>query len=293
MPNPFPDDRRPIFIGGPHRSGTGMIRAVLGSNSQVAIPPKEYQFFDMPVIAANRDWAADPFTTLGAILQWHKVHSWGLADADPRAMLAGTACDASAIYAAPLRAYAAGLGKPRFGEKTPYLEHHFETLLAWFGPGVRFVHMLRHPLPTFASLCHQYGARQPLDPVRFARAWQASALRGRDYARRFPEQYLLVDYEAFTADPEGWTRQLCGFCGLPDEIAPMLEMRDFARKRNSSFSGDSTAPAIVATGEAEHPPVSQLDRWLIARTIAGHATGMTLAGRASVLLARVRAKLSR
>ncbi|MCW3846631.1 sulfotransferase [Sphingomonas sp. LB-2] len=258
---------QPLFIGGPHRSGTGMVRAILGSNSQLALPPKEYQFFDTPPVRGNDDWARAPETVLAAILDWPKLREWGLAPGSAEAMLAASDRSPGAIYAAPLRAYAAAAGKPRFGEKTPYLERRFETLLAWFGPGLRFVQLIRDPIPTYVSLCHQGGARQVIDPLRFARSWRSSALRGLDHARRFPAQFMLVPYEEFTQAPAAWTRRLCDFAGLPHEIEAMLAMKDFARKRNSSFGEDAPGGTNHVGEPAGHPAPSRLDAWIIAHEL--------------------------
>ncbi|WP_293986928.1 sulfotransferase [Sphingomonas sp.] len=237
MSDPLID--RPVFIGGPHRSGTGMLRAILGSNSQLAVPVKEYQFFDR--LSPSGDAVRD----LRAVLGWPKVREWQLPAVDAAAMLTGTDGSLKEIYAAPLRAHAAALGKPRFGEKTPYLERHFETLRGWFGAETRFVQIVRAPLPTFVSLSHMEGSRRAVNPVIFARGWRASALRGLDFAACFPGQFTLIPYESFVADPAAWTRRLCEFCGLPPEIDTMLATMDGERRRNSSFVGDDWRPGIA------------------------------------------------
>jgi hypothetical protein len=273
-----------------------MLRAILGSNSQLALPPKEYQFFDTPpVLGSNGAWAARPQETLAAILGWDKVREWGLPAQSAGALLDVPEPSPADIYAAPLRAYARMAGKPRFGEKTPYLERHFETLLDWFGPGMRFVQILRAPLPTYASHCFQGGSRQIVDPYRFAQRWRSSALRGLDFARRFPEQFLLIDYDAFTAEPDRWTQRLCEFCGLPPEIERMLAMRDFERKRNSSFGVDAPSGAeggrVAPPSDVRHRAVSRLDRWIIRRELGILADGIAgLAENAALPLALVDAE---
>lgn len=246
---------RPVFIGGPHRSGTGMVRAMLGSNSQLAVPVKEYQFFDR--LSPSDDAVRD----LLAVLDWPKVRKWGLPEGAALAMLADESL--KSLYAAPLRAYAAARAKPRFGEKTPYLERHFETLRHWFGEDMRFVQIIRQPIPTFVSLRHMDGVRRAVNPVAFARSWRASALRGLDFAARFPGQFLLVPYEAFVADPGDWTRRLCDFCGLPAEIDAMLAVRDAERQRNSSFASPDARPDAAA-----------IDRRLIERELGPLAAGI-------------------
>lgn len=254
MSDPLID--RPVFIGGPHRSGTGMLRAILGSNSQLAVPVKEYQFF------SRLSPSGDAVRDLRAVLDWPKVREWALPVPDAGAMLGGTDGSLKAVYAAPLRAYAAAMGKPRFGEKTPYLERHFDTLRNWFGADMRFVQIIRDPLPTFVSLSRMDAVRRAVNPVTFARAWRASALRGLDFAARFPDQFLLVPYEAFVSDPAKWTQQICDFCALPPEIDAMLAMLDGERRRNSSFPDN------------RRPDVARVDRAMIERELGPLAAGI-------------------
>jgi hypothetical protein len=249
---------RPIFIGGPHRSGTGMLRAVIGSNSEIAIVPQEYQFFELSAARAQLA-ASDPIQLLRDILAWPKVRQWGLTDAQVLAQHAPRTNSLKSVYSAPLLAYARDQGKTRFGEKTPYLERNFATLLDWFGRSMHFFHIIRDPFDTYRSLCHCAQLRSYPSPAEFSLQWRESLLAGLHYGRIYPHNYLLMRYENSIADPGYWVEVICDFAHLPREVDRMLAMSDFERKQNSSFAvGHARAPGchqVFRPVEADRPPL--------------------------------------
>jgi hypothetical protein len=257
----------PVFIGGPHRSGTGLLRAILGSNSALAIPPKEYHFFDLPAAWVNQT-VCHPTRLLREILSWPKIRQWGLTDAEVFAMLPSVGAKIRDVYAAPLLAYASRLGRPGFGNKTPHLERHFVMLLDWFGSAMRFIQIIRDPLDTFCSMCHYDGfrGRRP-DAQEFALQWRTALLTGLHYRRVYPDNYLLLRYEDLVEQPVYWTQALCEFADLPREIERMLAMEDFQRKRNSSFASPLQAPdtpiQVVMPVMADRPALDPCIAWII------------------------------
>ena len=233
-----------------------MLRAVVGSNSAVAIPPREYQFFDRLGPAATLE-PLDKTEALRELLTWPKVRAWGLTDADIKPFLP-RGNSVQALYAAPLLAYARRMGKPRFGEKTPYLELQFHVLLDWFGPSMRFIHLIRDPLETYRSVLHYAQFGKPPTLEEYCGRWTLSLLTGLAWSRRLPHNYFLLRYEDFIHDPVRWTEAICDFAGLPQEIERMLAMEHFARKQNSSFAGPEGQRRfqIAVPNLAERPPLA-------------------------------------
>lgn len=90
-------------------------------------------------------------------------------------------------------------------------------------PECRVVALHRDPVETAWSCYKQLFAR---DLVGFAYGFDDIAAYWHDYARatqrlaqRFPRRFRIQRYEAFVADPEGQTRELLDFCGLPFDPA--------------------------------------------------------------------------
>jgi Sulfotransferase family len=260
----------PVFIGGPHRSGTGLLRAILGSNSALAIPPKEYHFFDLPAAWVTQA-VCNPTRLLHEILSWPKIRQWGLTDAEVFALLPSIGAKIRDVYAAPLLAYASRLGKPGFGSKTPHLERHFAVLLEWFGSAMRFIQIIRDPLDTFCSMCHYNGFRRHTEVHEFALRWRTALLTGLHYRRAYPDNYMLLRYEDLVEQPVHWTQALCEFAGLPREIDRMLAMQDFEKKLNSSFPSAVQTPAalirVVAPVMADRPVLDRRIARIIEREV--------------------------
>jgi hypothetical protein len=265
-----PTAEAPVFIGGPHRSGTGMLRAVMGSNSQLAIPPKEYHFFELSAHQARLVTSSPP-QLLREILTWPKIRQWGLTDAQVLAFSPAGTGSLRQVYSAPLLAYASHLGKPRIGDKTPYLERNFTTLLDWFGNSMRFVQIIRDPLDTFRSMCRYREFHRHPGPADFSRQWRLALLAGLHHKHAHPANYLLLKYEDFVRDPRRWTEAICDFANLPVEIDRMLTMEDFQRKQNSSFPlPPRLTPRqhhVVQPIEADRPPLSVRTARIIEREV--------------------------
>jgi hypothetical protein len=232
----------PIFIGGQHRSGTGMLRALLGANSAIAIPPREYLFFEiigevLPEPLADSFQRADVAfkeQLLQSVLRSPKVQLWGITETDVLSF--SPMRSLRDFYAAPLLAYAQHVRKGRFGEKTPFLERNFPQLLTWFGSSTRFVHILRDPYETYLSALRYKHFLHPPSAVDFARRWKLSLVTGLHYSRTFPLNYRAIRYGDFVRDPAHATKLLCEFCNLPNETDAMLGALEGERIRNSSFS---------------------------------------------------------
>ena len=191
------------FALGCVRSGTTMLRAMLDSHPQLAVPPESYfvtpalhraarygagAAFDLDALTA--DIAADP-----SFGDWH-LDPAALAGlgADPRPGSVPEALDR--LY----RAYAHAHGKPRAADRTP--SHVLEIdLLARAFPRSPFVHIVRDGRDVATSVLEM-----DFGPDRFPNAvlfWEDRVRRARAAGRRLgPDRFLEIRYEDLVADPE-------------------------------------------------------------------------------------------
>lgn len=234
----------PVFIGGINRSGTTLMRRLLGSHSQIAIPPDELCYFRDGVdprapIAGREELERD----LRELLATPKVRTWGLDEEEALAAARAAEVSHRGLYTLLLDLYRRQVGKPRVGEKTVGNEFKLDLLDSWFG-GVRFVHVVRHPLDVWASGHH--AARheptswptQPNPMLQWARLWNDSAALGLHRSFTEPERYVLVRYEDLVARPAEVLERVCAVAGVELETERMLAMSDYEDKENSSF-GDA------------------------------------------------------
>ena len=186
-----------------------MLRAMLDSHPQLAIPPESY--FVMELL--ERPGPVD-FERLRAVLAADRYFGdWQLPlDAldelrdDPRVR---TAADAVAgLYAL----YARRAGKPRYGDKTPSHLRWVDVLAERF-PNARFVHIVRDGRDVAASV-----VTMDFGHTRFpeaARVWRRKVLKAHASGMRLgPGRYHEVHYEDLVADPATVLGGICAFLGL-------------------------------------------------------------------------------
>lgn len=274
MSNPL-DPPFATIIGCP-RSGTTLLRAMLDSHPQVAVPPEAY-FTVKALRRADRYGPPGSFDRAGllaAIREDISWPSWGIEDRRlDRIVADASLTTVPAVLAAVYGEYARGEGKVRSIDKTPQHTEHVALLDAAF-PGCRFVHLVRDGRDVLPSL-----RSMPYFPSGFAEAtlyWRVRAVSGRD-ARRIvgPARYHELRYEDLVADPERYLPPVCEFLGLEYDPA----MLDYPQRAEAVIAGTVDE---VHHANLRRPPTRTRD-WrqdLTAREVdrfealAGDALGM-------------------
>jgi len=208
------------------RSGTNLIRRIIGSHSDIAIPTAEFAFF--------RDYSSGK--SVRQILTKEKLGKWGVEFSDLYEQ------PPSQVYITVLRRYAANKGKGISGEKTPLNEFYLGLAEDWLRDyELKCIVMMRNPLDVVASykfIPSGHGKKEKDAELvqRSARNWHRSITLG--LAKRFarPHNYYLLKYEDLVADPHKKARELCDFIGVEFEESRMLSLADYAEhKDNTSF----------------------------------------------------------
>ena len=203
----------PIIVGSP-RSGTTMLRLMLDSHPELAIPPEtafltraaalegegeelRERFFQMIVTfpASAPGWADFQIPA-------EDFHA-RLREIDPFSPAEG--------FRLFYRMYAARFGKPRWGDKTPLYCRHLPYLQELL-PEARFVHIVRDGRDAAISLRERW-----FSPGRDIEV-QASHWRGNVTAAReggaVCRHFLEVRFEDLVRDAETELRRICRFLDL-------------------------------------------------------------------------------
>lgn len=288
-PRPEPEA---IFIVGVPRSGTTLMRMILGKHSRIAIADENHylghvlprqgvrdhlrQFGDLADDATVRRLVAriysDEFQRGSRLRENSQFWRW-LARNVPRdeleeRLLAGERSERG-VFTAVLRSYSDRRHKLIFGEKTPAHIRWADTLLEWY-PTARIVHMVRDPRAVYRSELKRRNARAESFPYRWlvkapplmrafvlvevAWAWAAAVSHHRTLTRRYPASYRMVRFEDLVRAPDAEIARLCEFLGVSPEPA-MLEQKVVSR-------GDRLGDTGFDAGAA--------DRWRMS-TSAGEA----------------------
>ena len=233
----------PVILLSPARSGSTLLRMILGSHSALYAPP-ELPLAQL-IIRAETSWIKASLKELQLTTQEVNYLLWDrvLADALSRS------------------------GKPAIVVKTPSNVLIWRDIAACW-PDARFIFLLRHPASAVASLNASFDAAwHPGETGRLAES-ASKALRymtALEEARQALPGHT-IRYEDLTADPAARIRELCEFLGVPFEPG-MLEYGQFGHGRIASGLGDASAnlrsgrvqaatlpPPGVAPGSEGFPP---------------------------------------
>ena len=235
-PAPPPDIPPMPFIVGTGRSGTTLLRMMLDSHPDVAVPPETHWLLPAARVARTEGWTDE---TLRAALQ--ASHNWQDMGIDDDA-LGGVLADLAertpaALLRAIYAAYARRHGKDRYGDKTPNHGLTMEEVQRAL-PEAAFVHVIRDGRDVAASFRSLWFGPGD-DPSEAARFWAWRVGRLRQGGALVP-RYLEVRYEALVTDTEATLRAVCDFCALPFHEA-MLRSHERATDRLAELGDLDTA----------------------------------------------------
>lgn len=201
-------DAQMVFIGGCPRSGTSLLRELLGRHPSFAIGPEGGFFHQRPKIDG-----------LAA--------KWALSEDDVVEILKASP-SRTAFIEAMASVQMERSGKPRYVEKTPINCRFVSQILGAF-PNGRFIHIVRDGRDVACSLRTFGGARlrngtferviSQNDIAGVARFWVNEVSLG--MATRDHPHCLEVRYEALVSDTETELRRICNFIDAAYDPAMM------------------------------------------------------------------------
>lgn len=202
-------DPAPFFVVGCGRSGTTLVRAVLDSHPDVAVPLESYFIADY--------LRSEPKSLAHAcrlMTKEFELREWGV-DVEPQE-LQQSGSVVSAIRLLHER-YAAHHGARIWGQKTPRLVLHWREISDAF-PDARFIHVIRDPRAVAASMVRSNVHKST--PLHAARRWRRDVSHGLELEQALGTNCLRVTYEDFVQNPEDSARTMAKFIGV--EYSPQM-----------------------------------------------------------------------
>ncbi len=263
-----------IFVGGMPRSGTSLMRDILGSHPDVAMFFGELPLWrELAPAHAGRSLAraADRDALIRDLVTHPRLqHAQMTLDGDElaAALAREPAVSLGTVFAHAMRQYARREGKPRWGVKDPRNEFHADQILAEL-PAARVVHMLRDPRDVLASQRAMWGSRAQ-HIVSTTYDWRRSAALARRHEAVHRGAYAVVRYEDLVLDPARVVRDLCRTLDL-DYRPAMLDLAEQPlgpRARATTRAPPGTAPpsrraawlVTFATSPPARPGTSSIGR---------------------------------
>ena len=212
---------KPVFIAGLHRSGTSLVRAIVGSHPTLAMYPSDlplWQEFYEPYKNQDLNDATIRTQLVDAILSHKKVQSLAtpidrsrlLSDLDQISIEGQALIDCGVIFAHFLQQYARLQGRSRWGLKSPFQEHYAEAMLQAY-PTAKILHIIRDPRDVLVSIKSRGWY---WDLKKRCKEWRNSTRLAHHWQQTYPLSYQVIRYEDLVAQPAPIVRLICAFLDL-------------------------------------------------------------------------------
>lgn len=260
---------RPIFVIGPPRSGTTLLRLMLTSHPLVCIPPESLFYVRLRREYSGKGTMPGRLSDfVESLYREERFRTWrveraALVDAYEASPPLTYAAAVTAVY----RAYAAHMSPAAqiWGDKNPAHLYHLQAILTDF-PRARAILILRDPRAVYHSLSAAevrrtwQGMRSPL--LTTCKNWRQAARVVRTYQE--DPRFLTLHYERLVAAPERELRHLCAWLDLDFDAAMLRFHEENARKelvprRELSWHARTLEPVTAARANAWRDRLSVAD----------------------------------
>ena len=219
------NNNRPIFIVGCERSGTTMLRLILHSHANIAIPPqtkfikkvyKRRLFFGNLIKPKNRNkiikWFSDNHN------KKTKIIDLGLDSNEIQNEILKSGNSLGAILSTIFRLYSNLHNKSRWGDKHPYYIKYLDQLFKLF-PDAQVIHIIRDGRDAVASLKSMPWWKN--DSIYSMLNWREAIIKGRKAKLKYnSNQFIEMRYEDIIEEPEKNIKTLCNF--LEEEFSTKM-----------------------------------------------------------------------
>jgi amino acid adenylation domain-containing protein len=260
---------RAVFVLGPPRSGTTLLRVMLAGHPDLFAPP-ELELLPYATLAERRDAfpGRDRFRLEGLTRAVMELRGGDAAEAE--ALLEELA-DAGTSTPELYGVLQGWLGGRTLVDKTPTYSWYPEALAAaeaWFEEPL-YVHLVRHPYGVISSFedAHLdeifFRWNHPFSPRQLAELlWVVSHQNVLAFFAGIPEERRLrMDFERLVRDPEAELRRLCSFLGVAYHPAMADPYGDAEGRMTDGVHAESRMLGDVKFHQHRRVDPSVADRW--------------------------------
>lgn len=229
----------PIFIIGTERSGTNLLRLILNSHSNIAVPHPPHilkNFFELEPLYGDLSEARNFRRLVNDVVRLVELHSypWEMRIDRDKVVSEARERDLVNVYFAVYDQYRQKAGKKRWGCKSTFMINHV-ALVRHYYPDAKFIYMVRDGRDVAVSAKDVIFNRYSVYYI--AKLWREEQLTGMYWLNKLPRQnMLLLKYEELLSVPEGAVRNLCSFLGESYEGQMLDFFNTSEAKKSSSLS---------------------------------------------------------
>jgi len=226
----------PIFIIGTERSGTNLLRLILNSHPNIAIPHPPHilkNFSGLERFYGDLSVDRNFKLLINDVVRSVELHPYPWGISLDREKIFRDALDRSliSVYFAVYGQYLESSGKKRWGCKSTFMIEHVGLVRKYY-PRARFIYMVRDCRDVAASAKKTIFNRYCV--YYTARLWKKEQQTGIYWLSKLPkEEIFLLRYEDLLSGPDAAVRDLCAFLNEP-YIENMLSFFNGEEAKKSS-----------------------------------------------------------
>jgi len=207
----------PIFIVGVGRSGTTLIRQMINSHSQIAVP-YESHFMTKYINKLEQYGSLDVNNNFERLIEdicaEPILNNWDYSPSAAELLESSPNRELASVLGHFFNLYARYHGKTLWGDKSDYLDRMY--MIRRLFPNAKFIHIIRDGRDVASSVL-----KMPWGPTNVKRAaewWSTYVRLGCSMGRMLDEdKYMEVRYEDLVAAPEEQLQNICKFIGVEFE----------------------------------------------------------------------------
>lgn len=220
------------FVVGIWRSGTTMLREVLDMSDDATTLPEHLVLLNHLSKAKNFS-PEEKAKMLTAVLNNKDFLHFAKPNLDQLALEYEKAIDfESAIRAVYSSCLKEEESPSLIIDKNPIYSYYLPELLTLF-PKAKFIWMLREPKDNCISRA-KHKIQHFSNYMYLANWWNHTNHLIAQQAKKYPERFLLVHYDAMCESPEQYTKRICDFLDIPFDIE-MLNFRKHKEEKLNAY----------------------------------------------------------
>ena len=240
----------PIFIIGTERSGTNLLRLILNTHSNIAIPHPPHimkNFFKLEPLYGDLKKDANFRALVKDVIEMVELHPypWGIKLNAERISREAEERNLISIFFAVYNQYLESASKARWGCKSTFMIYHVASVRRYY-PSSKFLYLVRDGRDVAASAKKSIFNRYCV--YYTAQVWKKEQQIGIYWLNKLDKDNIfLLKYEDLLSDPKGTVRSVCSFLNEPyqENMLNFFHTQEAQKSGSISAAWRNTASPII------------------------------------------------
>jgi hypothetical protein len=240
----------PVFIVGTERSGTNLLRLILNSHQDIAIPHPPHimkNFFKLEPLYGDLNKDANFKKLVADVVKSVELHPypWEIRIDKEKIFVCAKERNLINVYFELYDQYRESVNKKMWGCKSTFMIYHVAFVRKYY-PGAKFLYMVRDGRDVAVSAKKTIFNRYSV--FYTAQLWKKEQEIGMYWLNKLPKTDIsLVKYEDLLADPHATVRSICAFLGIEyrDSLLNFFETQEAKKSGQLNAAWINTSRPIM------------------------------------------------